>query len=79
MNFTATQMSTILTEKLNKKITIRSVQKALVELGYTEKIGRKYIPTQKGEHYSKKIYEEHFSYFVWEENILAELEMYFWS
>ena len=55
------------------------MQNALIELGYTEKIGRKYIPTPKGEFYSKKIYEEHFSYYVWEENILAELEMYFWS
>ena len=79
MNYTATQMSKILTVKLRKKVTRRNVQKALSELGYTEKIGRKYIPTQKGERYSKKIYEEHFSYFVWEENILAELEMYFWS
>ena len=78
MNFTATQMSKILTVKLRKKVTRRNVQKALVKLGYTEKVGRKYIPTTKGEFYSKKIYEEHFSYFVWEENILAELEMFFW-
>ncbi len=78
MNYTATQMSKILTAKLRKKVTRRNVQKALSELGYTVKIGRKYIPTPKGELYSKKIYEEHFSYFVWEENILAELEMHFW-
>ena len=78
MNYhTATQISHILTEKMNKRITRKSVQKALVELGYTEKIGRKYIPTTKGENYSRKLITDQYSFYVWQENIMLELESIF--
>lgn len=74
--YTATQMAEILTQKFNKKITTEKVQKALVELEYTKKIGRKYVPTEKGEMYSQKLLKQKYSYYVWSKDIFEEVEAY---
>lgn len=79
--FTATEIANRLSVKLNAKIKTNDVQKVLESLGYVEKVGKKYIPTDKGKPYSKRGTMMKngvgFAYYSWRETFIPEIEKAF--
>ncbi len=51
---TASQMAKELTYIIGENVTVAKVQNVLLQLHYVEKVGKKYVPTTKGKHYSEK-------------------------
>ena len=74
---TASQMAKELTLRTGKNITVNKVQKALENLRYVEKQGKKYIPTDMGNHYSQKevMYQNGYNvtFYTWDKSLINEI------
>ncbi len=74
---TASQMAKELTLITGKNITTNKVQKALESLGYVEKKGKRYVPTDTGELYSEKdiMYQNGYNvpFYKWDKSIINEI------
>lgn len=74
---TASQIAKELTLRTGKNVTVNKVQKALESLGYVEKQGKKYIPTNRGSYYSQKevMYQNGYNvpFYKWDKSIINEI------
>lgn len=74
---TASQMAKELTIRTGKNITVNKVQKALESLGYVEKQGKKYVPTNRGSYYSQKevMFQNGYNvtFYKWDKSLINEI------
>lgn len=75
---TASQIAKELTIRTGKNVTVDKVQKVLVSLGYAEKVGKRYIPTEdKGYYYSEKgsMFQNGYNvtFYKWNKSLIDEI------